>query len=102
MMNVSYSLFKIVTLGAVAFGMSAAFAVKMDHQTHDDLIERLESTLSSISPHANERSAVMYRLAGLYADRARLKGMEEVEKNCNDCLGSKTIAKKPFTFSKQL
>ncbi len=68
---------------------SLAQAVKMDYETHDDLINRLESTLSSLAKSANERPAVIHRLAGLYADRARLKGMKEVEQNCNDCLNTK-------------
>src|SRR5690606_11316626 len=63
--------------------------VKMDYETHDELIGRLESTLSSMSKSAKERPAVIHRLAGLYADRARLKGMREIEQNCNDCLKSK-------------
>lgn len=61
-------------------------AVKMDYETHDELIGRLEDTLASMAKSAKERPAVIHRLAGLYADRARLKGMREVEQNCNDCL----------------
>lgn len=64
-------------------------AVKMDYETHDELIGRLEDALATMAKSANERPAVIYRLAGLYADRARLKGMREVEKNCSNCLQSK-------------
>ena len=59
-----------------------AQALKMDHKTHDELIGRLESTLETMSKSAKERPAVIHRLAGLYSDRARLKSMEEVERNC--------------------
>ena len=82
------SLALLLVMGLMALS-AQTLAVKMDHKTHDDLISRLESTLSTMANNANERSTVLHRLAGLYADRSRLKGMEEVEKNCNDCLKSK-------------
>jgi len=80
-------------------GLYAA-AVKMDHKTHDELINRLESTLSSMSSSAQERPAVIHRLAGLYSDRARLKGMEEVEQNCGDCLQSKKDRQTAISYFK--
>lgn len=75
-----------------------AYAVKMDYETHDDLIQRLESTLATLSPQANEKPAVIYRLAGLYADRARLKSMKEIEKSCGNCLKSKEDRKTAIKY----
>lgn len=72
-----------------AIPVSTAHAVTMDFETHDELIRRLEDTHSSMSKNAKEMNPVIFRLAGLYADRARLKNLSEVEKNCNNCLKSK-------------
>ncbi|MAV92021.1 MAG: hypothetical protein CL676_11430 [Bdellovibrionaceae bacterium] len=77
-----------------------AQALKMDHKTHDELIGRLESTLETMSKSAKERPAVIHRLAGLYSDRARLKSMEEVERNCNNCLQAKEDRQKAISYFK--
>lgn len=63
----------------VLFAMPAALAVRMDETTHDEVIKRLEMGLDSMEKSEPERGGVMLRLADLYADRARLKSMNEME-----------------------
>jgi hypothetical protein len=94
MRNVYFSLMLAIAL----LGTQMVHAVKMDHKTHDELINRLEDTLASMAKNASERSPVMFRLAGLYADRARLKEMEEVERKCSNCLKAKEDRQKAVQY----
>jgi len=61
-------------------------AQTMDLKTHNMLIQKLEKGMDKKSKISQD---VELRLADLYADRARLKFMAEMEKNCQDCVGSK-------------
>lgn len=76
---------------AVAFSASMSFAVKMDETTHDQVISRLEMGIDSLEKGEPARTGVLVRLADLYADRARLKAMNEVAAGCLEkCPGSKS------------
>lgn len=70
---------------------SAAFAgPKMTSETHTVVIEKLEKALASVREDETvSMKPIRARLADLYADRARLKAIEEVEQNCQNCKGSK-------------
>ncbi len=72
----------------------AASAVKMDETTHDMVIQRLEYGLDGMEKSFPERTGILLRLADLYADRARLKAMNEAESNCKDCKGALNDRKK--------
>lgn len=79
---------KLSLLFALIFGLLQPVQA-MDQALYSDLIGKLEGSLSSISEKST-RASVNLRLADLYSDRARLTAMQEVEKNCNDCMGSKS------------
>lgn len=81
--------FKILVL-VLALDAGLAFAVKMDETTHDQVITRLEMGIDALEKGEPARTGVMIRLADLYADRARLKAMNEVAAGCLEkCPGSK-------------
>lgn len=77
-------------LAALLFAfVQLASAVKMDETTHDQVIQRLEMGVESLEKADPARNAVLIRLADLYADRARLKAMNEVQAGCTQkCPGS--------------
>ena len=62
------------------------FAEKMDLETHNVLIQKIEKGFDKKSAIAD---TVQLRLADLYADRARLKTMKEMDQGCTNCLKSK-------------
>jgi tetratricopeptide (TPR) repeat protein len=78
-----------ISFASVSFVSSISFAEKMDAETHSMVIDKLERAMDLMEKDAPERTGVMLRLGDLYSDRARLKGMEEVQKNCEDCQKSK-------------
>lgn len=76
---------------AQAFVLCATHAVKMDESTHDEVIRRLEIGVESMETSDPERAGILARLADLYADRARLKAMNELSGQCIDnCKASRT------------
>lgn len=77
---------------------SSAHALKMDETTHDEIIGRLEIGIESMEKTEPERAGILLRLADLYADRARLKGMNEIEQNCQNCRGAKNDRKKAIAL----
>lgn len=75
---------------AIALSSLSSFAVKMDETTHDQVISRLEMGIESLEKDDSARTGVLIRLADLYADRARLKAMNEVQAGCTEkCPGSR-------------
>jgi hypothetical protein len=80
----------ILSLLLVLMGIhQASFAVKMDETTHDQVISRLEMGLESLEKSEPVRTGLLIRLADLYADRARLKAMNEMGANCQNCTGAR-------------
>lgn len=84
-MNVWISTFLVSAL----LVSQASFAVKMDETTHDQVISRLEMGLESLEKSEPVRTGLLIRLADLYADRARLKAMNEMGANCQNCTGAR-------------
>jgi len=82
-------MFNFVAIISALLLTITAHAAKLDITTHDDIIKRLEEVLPSIKNQKSEQPILM-RLADLYADRARLKALDEGEQKCNDCKGSRT------------
>lgn len=65
----------------------SAFATgKMDAEIHDVVIGKLEAALKRGG--SVQLEPVRSRLADLYADRARLRSMDEAERNCQKCTGA--------------
>ncbi len=73
-----------VILILIASIASTTHAVKMDESTHDEVIRRLELGVESMEKSDSERPGILVRLADLYADRARLKAMNELSGHCTD------------------
>lgn len=66
-----------------------AQATKYDTETHTLMIDKLETALRSADEDETiDLKPVRSRLADLYADRARLRAMDEVEKGCSSCKGA--------------
>ena len=91
----------LVSFAAPAFSQ-VAFAAppssapeKMDSETHTIVIEKLESVLSKAKEDETiNMRPIRARLADLYSERARLRAMDEAEKNCQDCTGAKDDRKR--------
>lgn len=75
-----------------------AFAVRMDETTHDMVIQRLEMGIDTMDKNEPERPGILLRLADLYADRARLKAMNEMDKGCTTCKGARDDRKKAIAL----
>ncbi|MCB0351243.1 MAG: hypothetical protein KDD38_08675, partial [Bdellovibrionales bacterium] len=85
-----------LVLVSLTIGFSAS-AEKLDVHTHDMVIQKLELVLSGLSGQKSEGN-VLNRLADLYADRARLISIEEIEKNCHKCVEAKTNREKAISY----
>jgi len=82
-------IFSAVFSGIFLGGLSVANAEKMNTQTQDMVIERLERVLSSMEKTDASWLPTEQRLADLLSERARLRFMQEIEANCEACKGSK-------------
>lgn len=83
------SLIVPAALAIFALQGPAALAQKMDAETHSIVIEKMEKVLSDGREDETLRLyPIRARLADLYAERARLRAMDEAEKNCQDCTGA--------------
>jgi len=83
-------IFCAVFSGIFLGGLTAAYAEKMNTQTQDMVIERLERVLSAMEKTDASWLPTQQRLADLLSERARQRFMLEVEANCNGCKGSNT------------
>ena len=80
------SLLSVAVLSAL--NVRLAHAEKMNLETQDLVIKKVERVLSVISPKDPSYNASQQRLADLLAERARELFMLEVEANCEGCKGS--------------
>ncbi|RYZ74378.1 MAG: hypothetical protein EOP05_09260, partial [Proteobacteria bacterium] len=95
-----------ITLSTTLTGLTAqpAYAgqiagAKMDANTHTVVIEKLEMSLKKAGEDETiDLSPVRSRLADLYSDRARLREMEQNEKNCTKCTGAKDDRKRALSL----
>lgn len=93
---------RLVSL-TLSFLLSAsAQAGKMDIETHTLVINKLERVLSDSGKSPKQNLSLILRVADLYAERARLKSIAEVEKNCTGCLGSKKDRKSAIAQYKKI
>jgi tetratricopeptide (TPR) repeat protein len=74
-----------VLFGAMS---SAALAEKMNSETQNMVIERLEQIIKDMGAHDSSLNPSRLRLADLLAERARLRFMNEIEVSCKGCKGS--------------
>lgn len=80
------SLLSVAVLSAL--NIRLAHAEKMNLETQDLVIKKVERVLSVISPKDPSYNASQQRLADLLAERARELFMLEVEAGCEECKGS--------------
>ena len=81
----------VLATGSFAFAEEAAAVAPehMDAETHTVVIEKLEESLKRAKEDETVSLVpVRARLADLYADRARLRAMDEAAKSCQDCKGA--------------
>ena len=72
---------------------------KMNSETHTLVIEKLEQSLQRAKEDETvSLRPIRARLADLYAERARLRAMEEAEKNCGDCKGALADRKRALSL----
>ena len=76
-------------------------AVRMDETTHDQIIQRLELGIEGMDKNEPERTGILLRLGDLYADRARLKAINEMDQNCKDCKGALIDRQKAISVYQQ-
>ncbi|WP_374028838.1 tetratricopeptide repeat protein [Bdellovibrio bacteriovorus] len=66
-----------------------AFADKMNAETQDLVIKKMERVLSAMEKTDNAWLSSQQRLADLLSERARTRFMSEIEAGCEGCKGSK-------------
>jgi tetratricopeptide (TPR) repeat protein len=86
------------TLLTVLLLSQTVSAVKMDETTHDQIIQRLEMGLDGMDKTEPERTGILLRLGDLYADRARLKAINEMDQGCQKCKGALTDRQKAISL----
>ena len=82
-----------------AVGGEVSAAEKMNAEIHDVVIGKLEQALQR-GGNVVSLKPVRARLADLYADRARLRAMEEAERNCTKCTGARSDRQKALSLYK--
>lgn len=89
-------------LGALLLGAKTASAEKMDSETQNGVIQRLERVLSRMDRADGAYAPSTLRLADLLSERARLRAMNEVEAGCQGCQGSGEDRKKALKMYEDL
>lgn len=90
----------IICLALSLTAAGSAIAEKMDESTDSLVIDKLERAMDLMDKDAPERTGVQLRLADIYAERARLKLIEEGKKSCDTCEGSKADRAKALAYYK--
>lgn len=70
-------------------GLSSVYAEKMNTETQDLVISKMERVISTLDRKDPAWNPSQLRLADLLSERARLRFINEVEANCDGCKGSK-------------
>lgn len=79
----------VASAASLLLASSLARAEKMNAEIHNVVIEKLERAIKQGKNDETVNLApVRSRLADLYADRARLKAMDEAERGCSNCTGA--------------
>lgn len=79
-------------------GSVQARAEKMDSETQNSVIERLDRVLSMMDKTDASWATSSVRLADLLAERARLRFMAEIEAGCKGCKGSDADRKRSISL----
>ncbi len=93
------SLLRVLILTYLIFAQSpSAFAEKMDSETQNLVIDRLEQIIATMDKTDASWPGSTLRLADLLAERARLRFMAEIEASCDGCKGSVADRKKALSL----
>lgn len=79
-----------------------ARAEKMNNDTQDLVVSKMERVLSAMDKKDPSWVPTQQRLADVLAERARTRFMQEVEANCNGCKGSKEDRQKAIKIYETL
>lgn len=96
---------QILTVGAFLGGVfisQPTMAQKMNSNTQDLVITKMERVLSAMDKTDSAWLASQQRLADLLSERARTRFMSEVESNCDGCKGSKDDRQKAIKIYESL
>lgn len=92
----------LMVLFTSILGSSSAFAEKMNPETQDLVISKMERVISMMKPSDSSWNPSQQRLADLLAERARYRFMLEIEANCEGCKGSKADRDKAVAIYEDL
>lgn len=101
MKNLNQFLILSAFLGGVVLSQPA-MAQKMNTETQDLVIKKMERVLSAMEKTDSSWMASQQRLADLLSERARVRFMSEIEANCDGCQGSKTDRQKAIKIYETL
>ncbi len=88
----------VAAISVSAINGPALAAEKMNAEIHDVVIGKLELALQK--GRGVDLKPVRARLADLYAERARLRAMEEAERDCTKCTGALSDRRKALNLYK--
>ena len=89
-----------VILGTgIALGQTGSLAENSD--TRSLLIDKLQKVYLNLSPDDSSRQAISLRLADLYAERARLDAMKDLNSGCTACVAGKLDREKALRLYRQ-
>ena len=86
----------------VLFSAGLARAEKMDSETQNQVVVRLERVLAHMDKSDSSWLPSQLRLADLLAERGRLRFMNEIEASCQGCKGSVADRKKALSIYGQI
>jgi hypothetical protein len=98
--TLSLLILNVVVVEALFAG--TAFAAKMNNDTQDLVIKKMERVLSAMDKKDSSYVPSQQRLADLLSERARVSFMAEVEANCNGCKNSSGDRKRAISIYESL
>lgn len=75
-------------------GVISSAQAQMDDGNRSLLIDKLENVYQHLAPKDSSKVAVTLRLADLYAERARVESMKELDQGCTQCKAGEADRKK--------
>ncbi len=82
--------------------VSVSAMADADSEARNLLITKLEKVQMQLAPNDSSKVAVTLRLADLYAERARINSMEELDKGCQVCNAGDVDRKKALRFYQEV
>ena len=93
-----------ISLASVSFFSCAGFAQSgLDPSTRDALIEKFSRVQLGLAPADPSKNAVTLRLADLYAERARVSALDELNKGCvSNCTAGQNDREKALAYYQEV